>query len=69
MQHTGGRQPPICEAVHPLPSETGLLAAAPERLGLVLLFVAAGSVTALPLAGPVVHRLGAQRALNRTYFP
>jgi MFS family permease len=36
----------------------------PERLGLVLLFVAAGSVTALPLAGPVVHRLGAQRALK-----
>ncbi len=30
----------------------------PARLGLVLLAIAAGSLVALPLSGPVVHRLG-----------
>jgi MFS family permease len=32
----------------------------PARLGLVLLAIAAGSVIALPLAGPVVHRFGSR---------
>jgi MFS family permease len=35
----------------------------PARLGLVLLAVAAGSLVALPLAGPVVHRLGSRRTV------
>jgi MFS family permease len=35
----------------------------PAGLGLVLLAIAVGSVTALPLAGPVVHRLGSQRTV------
>ncbi|HEV7205056.1 MAG TPA: MFS transporter [Jatrophihabitans sp.] len=32
----------------------------PAQLGLVLLSIAAGSVIALPLAGPVIHRLGSR---------
>ncbi|MCL2734696.1 MAG: MFS transporter, partial [Actinomycetia bacterium] len=35
----------------------------PARLGLVLLAIAAGSLVALPLAGPVVHRLGSRRTV------
>ncbi|HVU92692.1 MAG TPA: MFS transporter [Jatrophihabitans sp.] len=35
----------------------------PSELGLVLLAVAAGSVIALPLAGPVVTRLGSRRTV------
>lgn len=35
----------------------------PARLGLLLLAIAAGSLVALPLAGPVVHRLGTRRAV------
>jgi MFS family permease len=36
----------------------------PARLGLVLLAIAAGSVIALPLAGPVVHRFGSRRTIT-----
>jgi MFS family permease len=36
----------------------------PSELGLVLLSVAAGSVIALPLSGPVVHRLGSRRTVT-----
>jgi len=35
----------------------------PGRLGLVLLAIAAGSLLALPLAGPLVHRLGSRRVV------
>ncbi|MFG1809600.1 MFS transporter [Streptomyces sp. NPDC049040] len=35
----------------------------PSRLGLVLLAIAAGSLVALPLAGPVVHRVGTRRTV------
>jgi len=35
----------------------------PARLGLVLFAIAAGSVVALPLAGPMVHRLGSRRTV------
>ena len=35
----------------------------PARLGLVLFAIAAGSVVALPLAGPLVHRLGSRRTV------
>ena len=38
----------------------------PARLGLVLLFMAVGSVIALPLSGPVVHRLGSRRTVAAT---
>ena len=36
----------------------------PARLGLVLLAVAVGSVLALPLSGPVVHRIGSRRTVT-----
>ncbi|WP_225850501.1 sugar MFS transporter [Streptomyces sp. HPF1205] len=36
----------------------------PARLGLVLLAIAAGSLVALPLAGPVVDRLGSRRTVT-----
>ncbi|SEG90635.1 Fucose permease [Actinacidiphila yanglinensis] len=35
----------------------------PARLGLVLLAIAAGSIIALPLAGPVIHRVGTRRTV------
>jgi len=35
----------------------------PAKLGLVLLSIAAGSVIALPLSGPIVHRLGTRRTV------
>ena len=35
----------------------------PAQLGLVLLFIAAGSLLALPLSGPVVHRFGTRRTV------
>lgn len=35
----------------------------PAGLGLVLLAIAAGSLIALPLSGPVVHRIGSQRTV------
>jgi fucose permease len=36
----------------------------PSELGLVLLSIAAGSVISLPLAGPIVHRLGSSRTVG-----
>ncbi|SHG71336.1 Fucose permease [Jatrophihabitans endophyticus] len=42
------------------------LALSPAELGLVLLFVAAGSVTALPLSGVVVARIGSRRCVQAT---
>lgn len=36
----------------------------PDRLGLVLMAIAVGSVLALPLSGAVVHRLGPRRTLR-----
>ena len=36
----------------------------PARLGLVLLAIAAGSLVSLPLAGPLVHRLGSRRTVT-----
>src|SRR5690242_230920 len=36
----------------------------PAELGLVLFAIAAGSIVALPLAGPVVHRLGSARTVG-----
>lgn len=38
----------------------------PAQLGLVLLSIAAGSVIALPLAGPVIHRLGSRHTVAAT---
>ncbi|WP_328460588.1 MFS transporter [Streptomyces sp. NBC_00448] len=35
----------------------------PARLGLVLLAIAAGSLIALPMAGPVIHRIGTRRTV------
>src|SRR6476469_7354211 len=35
----------------------------PSQLGLVLLSIAAGSVVALPLAGPVIDRLGSRHTV------
>jgi MFS family permease len=39
------------------------LGLSPARLGLVLLAIAAGSLVALPLAGPLVHRVGTRRTV------
>ena len=36
----------------------------PSELGLVLLSIAAGSVVALPLSGPVLTRLGSRRMVS-----
>lgn len=36
----------------------------PQRLGLVLFSIAVGSVLALPLAGPVIHRIGGRRTVQ-----
>jgi fucose permease len=36
----------------------------PSELGLVLLSIAGGSVIALPLSGPIVHRLGSSRTVG-----
>jgi len=38
----------------------------PSRLGLVLLAVAVGSVISMPLAGPLVTRIGSRRAVVGT---
>jgi MFS family permease len=46
-----------------IPQVRDHLSLSPARLGLVLLSIAAGSVIALPLAGPVIHRLGSQRTV------
>ena len=40
----------------------------PSELGLVLLAIAAGSVVALPLSGPVLARLGSRRAVTAMAF-
>ena len=39
------------------------LGLSPAQLGLVLLAIAAGSLIALPLSGPVVHRIGSRRTV------
>jgi MFS family permease len=44
-----------------IPSVRAGLALTPQALGLLLLSVAAGSVVALPLAGPIVTHVGARR--------
>ncbi|HEU5266307.1 MAG TPA: MFS transporter, partial [Jatrophihabitans sp.] len=46
-----------------IPQVRDQLHLSPARLGLVLLCMAVGSVIALPLAGPVVHRLGSRRTV------
>lgn len=43
-----------------IPQVRDHLSLSPAQLGLVLLSIAAGSVIALPLAGPVIHRLGSR---------
>ncbi|MEU2351049.1 MFS transporter [Modestobacter sp. NPDC049651] len=40
----------------------------PARLGLALLAIAAGSVVSLPLAGPLIHRIGSRRAVTAMVF-
>ncbi len=46
-----------------IPQVRAHLHLSPPQLGLVLLCLAAGSVTALPLAGPAVHRFGSRRTV------
>ena len=46
-----------------IPQVRAHLQLSPTRLGLVLLAIAVGSLMALPLAGPVVHRLGSRRTV------
>ncbi|MFC1411985.1 MFS transporter [Streptacidiphilus sp. N1-12] len=46
-----------------IPQVRDHLQLSPARLGLVLLAIAAGSLIALPLAGPVVHRFGPRRTV------
>ncbi|RZS77521.1 fucose permease [Motilibacter rhizosphaerae] len=47
-----------------IPQVRDHLGLSPAQLGLVLLAIATGSLVALPLAGPVVHRLGSQRTVQ-----
>ncbi len=47
-----------------IPQVRDRLQLGPAELGLVLLCLAAGSVIALPLAGPLVHRVGSRRAVQ-----
>lgn len=47
-----------------IPQVQAALELSPQALGLVLLSLAAGSTLALPLAGVVVHRLGARRTVQ-----
>jgi MFS family permease len=47
-----------------IPQVKGQLGLDPSRLGLVLLAVAAGAVTALPLSGPAVGRFGSRRVVT-----
>jgi MFS family permease len=49
-----------------IPAIRDALQASPSQLGLILLSVAVGSLIALPLAGVVVTRLGATRAVTLT---
>ena len=46
-----------------IPQVRDRLHLSPAQLGLVLLCIAAGSLLALPLSGPVVHRFGSQRTV------
>jgi MFS family permease len=46
-----------------IPQVRDRLHLSPAQLGLVLLFIAAGSLLALPLSGPVIHRLGSRRTV------
>ena len=46
-----------------IPQVRDRLHLSPAQLGLVLLCIAAGSLLALPLAGPVVHRFGSRRTV------
>ncbi|HEV2886759.1 MAG TPA: MFS transporter [Jatrophihabitans sp.] len=46
-----------------IPQVRDRLHLSPAELGLVLLCIAAGSLLALPLSGPVVHRFGSQRTV------
>jgi MFS family permease len=46
-----------------IPQVRDRLDLSPAELGLVLLCIAAGSVVALPLSGPVIHRLGSRRTV------
>lgn len=46
-----------------IPQVRDHLQLSPTELGLVLLAIAAGSIVALPLSGPVVHRFGAARTV------
>jgi MFS family permease len=46
-----------------IPQVRDQLELSPGRLGVVLLFIAAGSLLALPLAGPIVHRFGSRRTV------
>ncbi len=45
------------------PAIRDALSLSPAELGLLLLCLSGGAVTALPLSGPIVHRLGAPRAV------
>ena len=46
-----------------IPQVRDHLSLSPAELGLVLLCIAAGSLLALPLSGPVVHRFGSRRTV------
>jgi predicted MFS family arabinose efflux permease len=46
-----------------IPQVRDRLHLSPSELGLVLLSIAGGSVIALPLSGPIVHRLGSNRTV------
>lgn len=46
-----------------IPQVRDRLELSPAQLGLVLLAIAAGSLIALPLSGPVVHRIGSRRTV------
>ena len=47
-----------------IPQVRDSLELSPRQLGLVLLAMAIGSVISMPLAGIVVHRLGAARTIT-----
>jgi fucose permease len=47
-----------------IPQVRDRLHLSPSELGLVLLSIAGGSVIALPLSGPIVHRLGSSRTVG-----
>ena len=49
-----------------IPQVRDRLHLSPSELGLVLLSIAGGSVIALPLSGPIVHRIGPSRTVGGT---